>query len=73
MLVPAEMATQKAEPKQAKAKPVTLAGKVPPDMAEQFRDVASEAGSTVNAMIVKFIADTVATRARLKREHAATA
>jgi hypothetical protein len=58
MLVPAESASAPPEP--AKAKPVTLGGKVSPDLAEQFRAAASRAGTTVSALIAQFAADYVA-------------
>jgi hypothetical protein len=42
-----------------KAKPVTVSGKVSADLAAQFRDAASRAGTNANALIAQFIADYV--------------
>jgi hypothetical protein len=59
MLVPAEMASASLEP--AKAKQVTLSGKVSADLAAQFRAAASRNGTNANALIAQFVADYAAT------------
>jgi hypothetical protein len=53
-----EAASAKAEP--AKVKQVTLGGKASENLAAQFRDAASRAGTNVSALIAQFIADYVA-------------
>jgi hypothetical protein len=58
-MLPAESASPKAET--AKAKQVTLSGKVSGELAAQFRDAASRNGTNANALIAQFVADYAAT------------
>jgi hypothetical protein len=53
-LVPAESASAKAEPAKTS---VTVSGTVSPDLAEQFRDAASRAGTNVSALIASLITE----------------